>query len=76
MLNFWDLDMLQRVGKLGSSHAIELNNLDFKIVLLMFRGSSLVFCLFISPSKMFGSYIIRDNFGLNLVKTQSVVTKF
>ena len=44
MLNFGFLDMLQHFGKLGSIHALELSNLDFKMVILMFSGSN-HFCL-------------------------------
>ena len=42
MLNFEVLDMFWH--ELGSIHAIELSNLDFKMVALVFSGSS-HFCL-------------------------------
>ena len=40
MLNVWGLDILYNIDKFGLIHAIELSNLNFKLVIWMLNGSS------------------------------------
>ena len=60
--------MLQHIGKFRLIYAIELSNLDFKIVILMFSGSS-HFChpLHLSIQNI-AKFNICCNFGLSLIR--------
>ena len=69
MWNFKVSNMSSHIGKLGSGYVIELNNLDFKMVVLMFKRSC-HFCL-----SLLSIYVVHK-LGLSLITLMKCFSKF